>query len=345
MRRNVRIEARSSTGDPLSPITFDIYFSYPDRAKAQATVRELATRLAQEDLEENRERVITYNEFWGDLTAAHLAKAAPPPPPGDVVRILDPPSHPKESAGPNRLAFLAWGLAAGLLLGLLAALLIRWPRRVLRLAAFAVSGFIFAAAASFVFPNRYTATAVMEIRPAELTEDPLAPLPPVITAADFLRQCEPQVLSLQNLSRLIQDPRLNLYPEARASRSIEEVARQILANDIRIAPLNQTPGAFRISFTYPDRRKAQDMANTLITTFIQETTSRQREDAVHGNAIQREILSRRAGEYLDVLDPPITPQKPDSPNRRMIAIAGLAAGLLIGAITLRRRATPPLQPA
>src|SRR5580658_2056311 len=39
MRRNIRIEARSST-----PIVFSISFAYPDQIKAQAAVRELAAK-------------------------------------------------------------------------------------------------------------------------------------------------------------------------------------------------------------------------------------------------------------------------------------------------------------
>jgi len=117
--------------------------------------------------------------------------------------------------------------------------------------------------------------------------------------------------------------------------------------DIRITPLDPASGAFRISFSYPDRKKAMDTVNALISVFIRETNMGQRANVERMSDIQREIYSRRAFEYVDVLDAPTVPQRPESPNRLIIAAAGLGAGLLIGAITLwiRRPGAPTLQPA
>jgi uncharacterized protein involved in exopolysaccharide biosynthesis len=43
-----------------------------------------------------------------------------------------------------------------------------------------------------------------------------------------------------------------------------------------------------------------------------------------------ELISRRATEYLDTLDPPTTPQKPSSPKRPLIIGAGFAISLMLG---------------
>ena len=60
-----------------------------------------------------------------------------------------------------------------------------------------------------------------------------------------------------------------------------------------------------------------------------------------------EITQRKAGESLDVIDPPSIPITPVTPDRLMIAAGGLGIGLLMGAITLlvRRPQAPALQPA
>jgi hypothetical protein len=269
MRRNIRIEAISSKHDGLTPMVFRVTFSYPDRVKAQATVRALTLRLTQENEFVNRYRESEYQELWHDMAAAHLAKPAPPPPVADsVVGVLDPPSLPKESMGPGPIAFVAWGLGAGLLLGLLAALAMRHPRGAWRLGGFAAAGCLVASAASYLIPNRYTATAVMQIVPAELTEDPHAPIPRATPAAEFLHQWEPQVLSTERLSEIIRDPHLNLYSEARAARTVQEVVQNMRARDIRITPLNPEAGTFSISFSYPDPKKAVDTVNTLIGVFV-----------------------------------------------------------------------------
>ena len=158
---------------------------------------------------------------------------------GEAVEVRDTAaSQPVESAGRSRIVYLTWGLGLGLLMGLLAALAMRWPRGAFQLGGFAVAGCVLAGAASFVIPNRYRSTAVMMISPAVITEDPLAPLPVATPATKFLRQIEPEVVSFQNLSGIIQDPRLNLYPTERRIKSMEEVVGNMLANDLRIAPLN-----------------------------------------------------------------------------------------------------------
>jgi len=343
MRRNIRIEARSST-----PIVLSISFAYPDEVKAQAAVRALAARFTESNAVSNRTRETVYRTFWQDEAAFRHAKPAPPPPVGETIAVLDPASLPK-SVGPNRIAFLAWGLGAGMLLGLLAALALRWPRGVLQLGGFAAAGCVLAGAASLLIPNRYTCTAVMEIAPAVLTEDPLATPPAATPAAEFLRQFEPQVLSVESLSRIIQYPRIDLYPRERARKPMEEVVRNMLARDLRVAVLNGGSGAaFSISFSYSDRVKARDVVQRLLTAFTQERIVRERVKALQMRDDKHiEILQRKAGENLEVIDPPSLPISPESPNRLLIAAAGLGIGLLLGAIALglRRPRTPALQPA
>ncbi len=114
---------------------------------------------------------------------------------------------------------------------------------------------------SFLIPNRYTSTAVFEIAPAVLTEDPLASPPLVTPAAELLRQFEPKILSFQSLSMIIQDPHFNLYPgDIKEAYAMEDVVRNMLARDLHIAVLNGGSGAaFSISFSYSDRVKARDV--------------------------------------------------------------------------------------
>jgi uncharacterized protein involved in exopolysaccharide biosynthesis len=356
MRRDIRIRARWSADggltESLSPIVLDISFAYPDQAKAQGVVRELANRFAAANAEINRKRGTVYRSFWQDQSAVYHTKPAPPAPVGDIVAVLNPASLPTAPVGPNRIVFLAWGLGTGLLLGLLAAIAMRWPRGVLRLSGFAAAGCVLAGAASFLLPNRYISTAVMEIAPAQLTEDPLAALPVATPAAEFLRQVKPQILSFENLSRIIRNPGLDLYPRERSKRSMEEVIRDMLARDLRIAAVSPSSGAkvgtsaFIISFSYSDKHKAQAVVQTLITGFIELNLARADPQASQSSTLH-EILQRGAGENLNVLDSPSYPEKPTWPNRLTIAAIGLGIGLLLGAIALRfqRPRTPAQQPA
>ena len=74
------------------------------------------------------------------------------------------PSNPPK-AEPNLMALLVWGLGAGLLLGTLAAALMRLPKLTLQLAAFAFAGCALAGAASFLFSAQYTSSVVMRLTP------------------------------------------------------------------------------------------------------------------------------------------------------------------------------------
>jgi hypothetical protein len=227
----------------------------------------------------------------------------------------------------------------------------RRPRGLWQLGGFAAAGCVLAGGASFLIPDRYTSTAVMEIAPEQLTEDPLATPPAVTPAAEFLRQMEPEILSFQSLSRIIQNPRLNLYPGERARKPMEDVARH-MTRDIHIAVVNPVPGviaapsAFTISFSYPDRIQARDTVQALITAFIDQYQMKQAADASRASATRRDILQRKAAENLDVLDVPNLPTSSESPKRLKIAAAGLGIGLLAGTIVLcLRRPGATLLPA
>jgi hypothetical protein len=351
MRRNIRIQVRPATAGDLAPLVFSISFSYPDQVKAQAAVRELTTRFTEVNAVTSRAREEAYRGFWNDISGYQHTEPAPPPPTGEIIGILDSASMPVESPGPRRIVYLAWGLGAGLLLGLLAVVARQVPRGAWQLGGFALAGCALAAAASFLISDRYTSTATIQIDPAQVSEDPLAPLASATPAAEFLRQMEPQILSSESLSGIIRDPRLNLYPDDRARRPMEEVV-QNMRRDIRIAALNPASGtngagsAFSISFSYSDKYKAVHTVWTLINAFDALQHKNQMSDASK-NFAQHLIDERKAGENLDIVDTASLPVLPDSPDRPMIAAAGLGIGLLFGlaALYLRRPRAATLQPA
>ena len=331
MRRNIRIQALPSREGDLSPIMFIISFSYPDQVKAQATVRSLAAKFSDLNLSENQVRGNLYRGFWGDISARYHTPAAPPPPAGDVVNVLETASQPKTSPGPNRVVYLAWGLGIGLLLGPLTAFAIRWPRAARQLAACAAVGFVLAAAVSFLIPNRYTSTAVMMITPPTITENPLAPPPPATPAAEFLRQMKPGILSAQNLSKIVDH--LDLYHAERAAKPMDQVVRNMLTNDLRIAPLDGSSSVIHISFSYSDRYKALQTVEMLMESFDDQYLAREKSNASQSEFLNQ-VYQRKAGENIETLDVPSLPISPTKPNRLVIAFLGLGLGLLLGAITL-----------
>ena len=84
--------------------------------------------------------------------------------------------------------------------------------------------------------------------------------------------------------------------------------------------------AFSISFTYPDRSKAQAVVRALVTKFTEQNV-RERALAIASDEEKaREIVSHKVGLNFEVLDPASLPEKPISPNRLLITAAGLALG-------------------
>ena len=133
---------------------------------------------------------------------------------------------------------------------------------------------------------------------------------------------------------------------------------------------------FTISFTYPDRFKAQAVLSALITKFTESEIviteadlmayhpppKRPAVDDCIGKTADAyvdcitaylgpifpaaEALRRRKGaESIDVLDAASLPETPVAPDRRILAGAGLFVGLFLGVYALRKKPSPTLRHA
>jgi hypothetical protein len=237
--------------------------------------------------------------------------------PARILEVLDPPSLAQRPTEPNRLAMTASGFVAGLLLGVLTAFLKRRRRPTLRMLGLGVGGGAIALAVSFLVPTTYTSTAVMLVTAPLVPERLLGSLAPA-PLAEWLPRMEQHVLSRASLAEII-------------------VGIQALCPAV----------AFRISFTYPDRRKAQSVVAALVTKFVEQNVRAERDkvkDAHEPEAVTR-LLDHKMGRNLEVLDPASLPERPVAPNRLVITACGLALGLILGAITLRLARSNQLRPA
>jgi len=305
---------------------FTVSFSYPGQQKAQAVVRALTTQFIDQSLEVNRSDESRWQTIWPQSV----------PPLAPALEVLAPASLPEKPINASREAFAAVGLALGLALGLLAALALRRPGWTLKMAGFAVGCCGLAVAASFLLPETYRSTAVMQFTRAYAPED-LAASAPVTLPAAKLKRLEAVLLSDTMLEGIITTPALDLYKKQREQETMHEIA-ETMRHDLGIQMVSPSHSAFQISFSYPDPDKAQAVVRILVTRFTEEYVSVERERArASGDAKAIEIAEHKAGENLEVLDPASDPQEPVSPNRLAIALSGFALGLLLGAITLRFR--------
>jgi len=230
----------------------------------------------------------------------------------EVVRLPDLPTRPIE---PDRMAFGARGLGLGLAAGWVASAFWRRPKRSLRLIAWGLTGCVAAGGLSMLIPDRYESTALLRFIPGE--GDP--------NNATRMTELASEVLSRSSLLALIGGPSLDPYRFERPGMSGEQMADRARARDFRAepvdSPLSNSMPELRIAFRYRDRFKAQQVVREMVGKFVD--LNFQRYDGQSG----------RPG--IEVLEAANAPETPVSPNRLVISLAGMAAGLGMGAWFLR----------
>src|ERR1039457_6345961 len=238
-----------------------------------------------------------------------------------TLEVVSAPNLPQRAEPSNRTVFPAWGFGLGLLVGLLVASFRRQPKWSLRLVGFALAGAAVASSAALLIHDQYVSTALMRVRPVD------GAVLPVV----WMHRLAGKVLSIESLVGFVEAPALDLYRLDRYRNRPNELAAQVLARNIHTerveSPLSEALPELRISFSYPDASIAQQCVRELTGKF-QETNflmSREQE----GIKIP----------VLELMESANLPQKPASPNRIAIALAGLAVGAAAGAWPWRRRRT------
>jgi hypothetical protein len=124
----------------------------------------------------------------------------------------------------------------------------------------------------------------------------------------------------------------NLYTREMKTMPIEDIVER-MRHDISFERLGNSE-AFHVRFRYGNALQAQRSEQELIDSLMAASVSMRNADTpgVHSYG-------------LEVLDPASLPQGPSSPNRLVIASLGMAAGLLLAAITVAVRARSATAPA
>jgi hypothetical protein len=250
----------NSPGAPGAKLAFAVSFSYPGRQKAQAVVRALTRQFIDQSLEVNRSDKSRWQTIWPRSAA----------PPGTALEVLDPASLPEKPINASRESFAAVGLVLGLALGLLAAVALRRPKWTLKMAGFAVGCCGLAVAASFLLPETYRSTAVLQFTREYVPED-LAAGVSVTPPARKLQRLEEVVLSDAILEGIVTNPALDLYKKQRERKPTHEIA-ETMRHDLSIQMVNPSHSAFQISFSYSDPYKAQAVVREFVTRFIARKT-------------------------------------------------------------------------
>jgi len=173
-----------------------------------------------------------------------------------------------------------------------------------------LAGIVISIVVAFVMPNVYVSSAEMQITPAQISESIVKTTTNQLLTERIL-QMQSEILSRTSLSAIIQDPRLDLYKSDRAIKPIEDVIEAMRTRDIRIK-IDSLPGegarrasAFSISFSYPDRLKAQQTVQALMTKFEDSNQNTQTtEQKVVNNYVHDQLSEAKA--KLDQLNEQLT---------------------------------------
>jgi len=191
---------------------FIVTFHYPDPVKAQKTTRALIAKM-------------------NDVNAREVAGMA-----SVSLDLLDPANLPTKSET-NRWPLILAGFGFGLLAGILAVGVRRWPL----VAASGVAGFVIVGAASFLIPNLYVSRAMLRANPSQQVPNLMK-----------------QILSDEFLEELIKDK--SLYA-SRNGTPIAQLIETMRSRDLKVEILPSN--AFFISFRYPDRFVAQQVVSRI----------------------------------------------------------------------------------
>src|SRR4051794_12693087 len=176
-------------------------------------------------------------------------------------------------------------------------------------------GLVVAVVVAFLWPDTYVSTAVMRITPQQISAN-LVPSIVNMQMQQRLQQMQQEILSRSSLSELIQRPSLDLYRKERARYPMEDIIQDMRNKAIHIqtVEVNRTASAFTISFSYPDRFKAQAVVRELVTKFTEQNVTVQRNQANLTTQFLGDEL-KQAKEKMDSLEQAVTKFKNENMGR------------------------------
>jgi len=182
------------------------------------------------------------------------------------------------------------------------------------------AGLVVAVVVAFLWPDTYVSQAVMRITPQQIS-DRLVPTVVNMQMQQRLQQMQQEILSRGSLSELIQRPSLDLYRKERQRYPMEDIITDMRNKYIRIQSVEVAAGgggriasAFTISFSYPDRFKAQAVVRELVTKFTEQNVTVQRNQANLTSQFLGDEM-KQAKERMDNLEQSLAKFKSENMGR------------------------------
>jgi polysaccharide chain length determinant protein (PEP-CTERM system associated) len=165
------------------------------------------------------------------------------------------------------------------------------------------AGLVISVVVAFLWPDTYQSVAVMRINPQTVSAQ-LVPSTVSIQMAQRLEQLRTQLLSRSSLTTIITDQKFQLYKKLRDHAPLEDAIDQ-MQKDVRMDPLDRDASgdrryatAFRVQFSYSDRRVAQAVVGELVSRLTAQNVQVTTESAANTS----EFMKSEVTEAKDKLD-------------------------------------------
>jgi polysaccharide chain length determinant protein (PEP-CTERM system associated) len=178
------------------------------------------------------------------------------------------------------------------------------------------AGLVVAVVVAFLWPDTYVSTAVMRITPQTIS-DRLVPTIANMQMQQRLQQMQQEILSRGQLAELIQKPALDLYRKERQRYPLEDVIQDMRNKAIHIQASDVGRGgasALTISFSYPDRFKAQAVVSQLVTRFTEQNVKVQHDNSIVTSQFLGDEM-KQAKDRVDKLEQAVMKFKMDNMGR------------------------------
>jgi polysaccharide chain length determinant protein (PEP-CTERM system associated) len=182
------------------------------------------------------------------------------------------------------------------------------------------AGLVVAVVVAFLWPDTYVSQAVMRITPQQIS-DRLVPTVVNMQMQQRLQAMQQEILSRGQLAELIQQPSLDLYHKERLRYPMEDIVQDMRNKAIKIQTIEVTSGggsriasAFTISFSYPDRFKAQAVVRALVTKFTEQNVRVQHDQANITSTFLADEM-KQAKDRMDTLEQALMKFKAENMGR------------------------------
>jgi polysaccharide chain length determinant protein (PEP-CTERM system associated) len=166
------------------------------------------------------------------------------------------------------------------------------------------AGLVIAVVVAFLWPDTFESSAVLRITPQVVSER-VVPDTLDLQMVQLIDGLRTKILSRTFLTVLITDDKLKLYPRLVQRYTMEDAIAQ-MQKDVTIQPYGlasaaapgHSQGAFIVKFRYPDKYKARQVVEKLVTEFVNQNVTLQGDSA----RLTRGFLTDQVKDAKDKLD-------------------------------------------